>query len=240
MFRSSLDYLRPVNLLIVAATRHEAIGAGILPEKSAPVTGKAFPLDFPGHKASLLITGVGQAATAYELGTHLAVHSYDLILNIGVAGSFKREISPGTVVVIGQDCFADLGAEDSDGFLSLFQLGLASENDFPFQQGQLVAKYPETWRLPDIAVVKAVTVNKVHGRADSIANFLKSYPDAEVESMEGAAFYFACLKAGQPCLQVRAISNYVETRNRASWKMQEALAALKSVVTQWLSDNKTV
>lgn len=44
--------------------------------------------------------------------------------------------------------------------------------------------------------------------------------------MEGAAFFYACLSAGVPCAQVRAVSNYVERRNRAAWKLGDAIAAL--------------
>lgn len=240
MFRGSLDYLRTVNILFVSATVSEASGAGLLPEGSAPVTGTLFPLQLPGHTASLLVTGVGQAATAYELGRHLALHSYDLALNIGVAGSFRRDLALTSVVWVKQDCFADLGAEDGDGFLSLFQLGFSGENEFPFQNGVLVADFPAGLNLPAVSGVHAVSVNKVQGRADSIKAFLNSYPDAEIESMEGAAFYYACLKAKQPCLQLRAVSNYVETRNRAAWKIREALDALKGVLENWLSSNQTV
>ena len=37
--------------------------------------------------------------------------------------------------------------------------------------------------------------------------------------MEGAAFMYACLIAGVPFAQVRAVSNRVERRNRAAWDL---------------------
>jgi len=44
--------------------------------------------------------------------------------------------------------------------------------------------------------------------------------------MEGAAFMSACLASRIRFAQVRAVSNIVERRNRAAWRVPEALAAL--------------
>jgi futalosine hydrolase len=44
--------------------------------------------------------------------------------------------------------------------------------------------------------------------------------------MEGAAFMYASLIAGVPFAQVRAVSNMVERRNRAAWKIDAAIRAL--------------
>ena len=45
----------------------------------------------------------------------------------------------------------------------------------------------------------------------------------QIESMEGAAFFYVCQQKKQQCIQLRAISNYVEKRNRKSWKVDLAL-----------------
>ncbi len=44
--------------------------------------------------------------------------------------------------------------------------------------------------------------------------------------MEGAAFMCACRIQDVPFAQVRAVSNMVETRNPAAWKMTEAIERL--------------
>jgi futalosine hydrolase len=44
--------------------------------------------------------------------------------------------------------------------------------------------------------------------------------------MEGAAFMSACLIHKVPFAQVRAVSNMVERRNKASWRMAEAIRNL--------------
>src|SRR4029453_972308 len=74
--------------------------------------------------ADLLVTGVGMTATAYTLARRLSKSRADLVLNIGLAGSFRDEIRTGEVVQVVSETFGDLGAEDDRTFLSAFDLGL--------------------------------------------------------------------------------------------------------------------
>ncbi|MBK8564227.1 MAG: hypothetical protein IPN76_13040 [Saprospiraceae bacterium] len=76
-----------------------------------------------------------------------------------------------------------------------------------------------------------MTVNKVHGFQPSIDAVLKQYP-SDVESMEGAAFFLACLMAGQPFLEIRSISNLVEARNREAWDLPKAIQQLNNVLIE--------
>jgi futalosine hydrolase len=57
---------------------------------------------------------------------------------------------------------------------------------------------------------------------------------AQVETMEGAAFMFACIKMNVPCMQIRSISNYVEVRNKSNWRMKEAIENLNQLLIQFL------
>ena len=47
--------------------------------------------------------------------------------------------------------------------------------------------------------------------------------------MEGAAFFYVCSMEHIPFIQLRAISNRVELRNRKAWKMDLALANVAQV-----------
>lgn len=167
----------------------------------------------------LLITGVGMVATAFSLGKQLS-NRYNLVLNVGIAGSFDREISLGEVVNITHDTFAELGAEDHDNFITLPQLGFG-ENAF--------SSSAET--TLNLKKVKGITVNKVHGNAQSIEKTTQLY-QPQTESMEGAAVFYACQQLNISVLQIRSISNYVEPRNRESWKIGLAVKNLND----WLID----
>lgn len=229
-----------MDLLIVTATEAEAVGSGIIPDGLGLKAGDTFSPEIPGYAATLLVTGPGQAATAFELGRHLVKHRYRMALNLGIAGSLVKEHPPGSCGMVINDEFADLGAEDVDGLLSVFELGLYDPNQFPFQDGRLRALIPYGWKLPQLPQVNGVTLNRAHGRAHTVEEFRTKFPGAEYESMEGAAFYYACLKSNQPCIQIRAISNYVGPRDRSSWEIGKALNNLKHVVQDWLILNRTV
>ncbi len=178
----------------------------------------------------LLVTGVGIHATAFHLGRVLSLYPFDLAVNIGLAGSFREDILPGDVVEVLTDEFGDLGAEDHDEYLDIFQLKLAEKCEFPFTEGRL---YPLPTQLPTSGLrkVRASTVNTVHGTDHSIRQF-KKRSSAEIESMEGAAFFYACNSLHVPSVQIRAISNRVEARNRKAWKIHEAMESLKTTLAR--------
>lgn len=207
-------------ILLVAATRAEIAplleAFGFVKQDRSFSSGK-----YRNLTMDVLITGPGMTATAYHLGKVLPQKPYDVALNVGIAGSFSRDLAPGEVVNVVKDEFADLGAEDGAIFLDLFELGLAKEDEPPFVGGKLKASY--TYK--GLKAVNGLTVNTVHGNEDSIGQLMKRYP-ADVESMEGAAFYYCCLMEGVPCSQIRAISNYVEPRNREAWDIPLAVKNL--------------
>lgn len=171
----------------------------------------------------ILITGVGMTATAFALGKYLN-SSYNLVLNVGIAGSFDTNIALGSIVNVCSDTFAELGAEDHDQFLSIDELGFGTNA----YTNNYTSALPQVDRLPQ---VKGITVNKVHGNAQSIAR-IKSLFNPQVESMEGAAFFYACHQLQLPCLQIRSISNKVEPRNKETWEIGLAIKNLNI----WLID----
>ena len=212
-----------MNLLIVAASELES---AILEKESWQKNNS--------HHTDILITGAGMPATTYALTKKLSRKKYDLALNIGLAGAFREEIKIGEVVNVVTDCFADLGAEDGEKFLTLSQLGLLDEDKFPFWNGKL--KADEAQRHPPLQSlknVKAITVNKVHGNSDSIQRIVKKF-QPDVESMEGAAFFYVCMMEKIPCIQLRAISNRVERRNRPTWNTDLSLQNLKQVIAEFI------
>lgn len=183
----------------------------------------------------VLVTGIGMINTAFHLGKTLSF-SYDFALNVGIAGSFDKAIDLGTVLHIVQDEFTELGAEDHDNFISLIELGLQKENSFPYTGKVLintsVIDSPVLNKLPKVS---GITVNTVHGNAISIKNVIDKFSPT-TESMEGAAFLLACLTEKIPCAQIRAISNYVEPRNKEAWNIPLAVKNLNDKIAEILNE----
>ena len=176
-------------------------------------------------------------ACAYSLGRQLAINNYDLAINVGIAGSFDFNIRMGEVVLVTEDIFAEQGAEDGEEFLSLNDLGFGQITQFPVSHrhraDDLKISGLNINPLEMIEKVKAITVNKVHGHELTISKTLSRFK-AQVESMEGAAFFYACNQSQTPCLQIRSISNYVETRAKEKWNIGLAVKNLNDFLINLL------
>lgn len=201
-----------MNVLVVAATQPE-----IEPLQIRLSTDHAI------HDVHYLITGAGMVATAYALTRQLSSLRYDLVIDAGIAGSFDRSISLGEVTEVIEDRFSEMGAEDGNQFLSMKDIGM--QGDEPLSPKRTIDIPPPL----SLRKVSAVTVNTVHGDHASIERLQRRVP-AQLESMEGAAVFYVCERENMPCLQVRAVSNYIEKRNRESWEVKKAIGNLN----EWL------
>jgi futalosine hydrolase len=176
----------------------------------------------------VLVTGAGMVKTAYWLG-RTNDSKFDVVINAGVAGSFTRFL-PGDVVSVTSDCFTELGAEDDREFISIDQLGLGSQR--VSLEKQFKNRFTAT--LPEAS---GITVNTVHGNEKSIEKVVSRYQPF-VESMEGAAFIYAANQMGWEAIQLRAISNKVEKRNRNAWQTELAIQNLGETVLRLLDSLK--
>ena len=216
-----------MKILVVAATRAELAGCCTAFELAEGNFIQTPHFD-------LLITGVGMTATAFALGQHLsAATRYKLVLNLGIAGCFDRTIPLGNLVNIVRDEFSELGAENKDEFLTIESLGFGKSSYTAKDVPSFVYLTGLQLNLPE---VNGITVNKVHGNKTSI-QALTSRLNPVTESMEGAAVFYCCAQLNIPCIQVRSISNYVEERNRDSWKIGLAIKNLNDWAIEFLTNS---
>ena len=184
------------------------------------------------NSCALLISGVGLPATIFQLTHRLNKEPFDLVINAGIAGAFDPDTEIGSVWQVIQDRFGDLGIQEADGrFLDLFEMELCNPNEFPCQNGMLDHTQEGSGNF--LPKATAITVNKVHGMEADIAAIQKKYP-VHLESMEGAGVFYVCQLLGIPALQIRAVSNYVEPRNRDNWNIPLAIEELNKVLIQIL------
>ncbi|MFO7826991.1 MAG: hypothetical protein R6V23_00095, partial [Bacteroidales bacterium] len=73
--------------------------------------------------------------------------------------------------------------------------------------------------------VSAITSDRTNGKKESIDK-LKQKFNADIETMEGAAFFYVCLQEEVKFMQIRAISNFVEERNQQNWNIPLAIEQL--------------
>jgi futalosine hydrolase len=183
-------------------------------------------------QVQLLVTGVGMVATTYALSRVLHRQSFNLVINAGVAGSLNPDWPLGQVVQVISERYGDLGVEEQDGsFTDAFELELIGKDDPPYREGRLWNDQAAAFDF--LPKAHGITVNKVHGAEESIERIARKRKE-EIETMEGAAFFYTCLQERVPFLQIRALSNYVEPRNRHHWELDKAISALNQTLVQML------
>jgi futalosine hydrolase len=180
-------------------------------------------------KSSFLVTGVGMTLTAYSLTKELLTAKYDLVINAGIAGSFNKQLLIGDVTAVDNDFFAELGAENDEGFISFPEMKLPGSYSFLNKNSIKSKSYQQ------LKKVNAATVNKVHGNEQSIKNFLAIH-DSVIETMEGAAVAMVCEKENIPYVQIRSISNYVTKRNTNEWNIPLAINNLNITLVKILNE----
>ncbi len=216
-----------MHILITAATKFEIAPTLLLLEKEMP--------PFKQHTLTTLITGVGQINTTYHLTTNLLNKKPDFVIQAGIGGTFNDKHFLGETVVVMQDCFGDLGMEEKENFTTLFDAGFADKNEFPFTNGWLVNNNAAVLNTSLLKTVKAVTVNKISDSEIQKKQLVNGF-NADIETMEGAAFHYVCLLQNIPFIQIRSISNAVGERDKTKWAMKDALinlnAALKNLIKE--------
>ena len=210
-----------MKILLVAATKAEI--EPFLSHYSSDA-GSLFEKIIGNHQLNILITGVGMVATAFSMAKTLSAQTYNLAINAGISGSFKSSFKPGEICFVKEDIFAELGAEDGNDFLPVDILGFGKSSYSPIESD----KFSKHKLLKK---VNAITVNTVHGNEESIQK-ITARLNPDIESMEGAAFYFSCEQFQVPSFQIRAISNYVERRNRENWHIELAIRELNNYLIE--------
>ena len=185
-----------MEVLIVAATELEVVSENV-------------------RNFSVLITGVGMVNTAINLTKELIKSDYDLVINMGIAGSFSDDVKIGDVVEVVEDTFSEIGFEDGDKFSEF--------TDFRIKTSYSVKS------KTNLRKAKGVTINTVHGKEDSITEIVNRI-NSDIETMEGASVFKVCEELNVLCMQIRAISNNVEIRNKDNWDIDLAIRNLNSEV----------
>ncbi|MFF7185063.1 futalosine hydrolase [Streptomyces sp. NPDC008222] len=238
-----------------------ARGGGILVATAVPAERDAVARAFPGpvtevplpaaglHRTGaldLLAVGVGPALAAASTASALTAAAlagapYALVVSAGIAGGFAPDAPLGALVVADDIVVADLGAETPDGFLPVTDLGFGTVSHRP--PASLVR---ELAAASGALTGTVLTVSTVTGSARRAAELRARHPYALAEAMEGFGVAEAAAAHGTPVVEIRAVSNPVGPRDRAAWRVGDALAALTDgfgkfayVLESWTQHDRT-
>jgi futalosine hydrolase len=157
-----------------------------------------------------LVCGIGPVEAAAVTAAALASEPPTALLHVGLAGARHASGLVAPLLVIGAEAiYCDLAA-------AIPVVTRAAPD----------ARLVEVARraLPDAPVLPIGTSGRVDGSSG-----------ADVEAMEGFAVLRAAELAGVPAIEVRAIANEIEERDRANWRLSEALAALQDALPRLIA-----
>jgi len=213
-----------MNILIVSATENE-----ILIFKNY-VSKNSESLQLSGQKANIdfLITGIGIMFTTYKLTQKLTQKKYDLIINAGIAGAFNKNLKLGDIVNVISETFGDFGIDDNGNFKTMFDAELIDKNLSPFDNGKIINNFNHNYDfINNLQKTSGITVNTVSGDKSKITDLNKKF-NTDIETMENIAIFYICKMQNINFIALRAISNYVENRNKKNWKTNLAIQNLNN------------
>lgn len=177
------------------------------------------------------LCGVGPVEAAIRTTKELSgEHTYDAVLNLGVAGGMPGKAEIGEVVIGSASVQADLGFEQADGsFESIEGLGFTVSR---LDADEVLFQAVDESLLIEHHKGVIVTQSTVTGTKARLHETIRRVPEAFAEGMEGFSVLSAAREAGVPAVEIRAISNPVGPRKRDEWRLDDALTALTTVAAQ--------
>lgn len=169
--------------------------------------------------------GVGAISAGFHTQMYIGQYRPELVILGGIAGSFDREITLGETFVVQSDVQATVGVEENGIWKDVFDMGFVGKDQFPHQNGFLQNPFLEKYSVVNLPLVNSISVDEITTNPKRQQAYLDKY-NPVLESMEGAAFHFACLHIGVPFLQIRSVSNYVGERDKSKWDFKNALTNL--------------
>ncbi|WP_373231116.1 futalosine hydrolase [Cohnella sp.] len=179
------------------------------------------------RRFDVVIAGVGPIAAAVNTMAALASSRYDLVVSAGIGGGFAGKAPVGSVVIASEVIVADLGSQTPGGFIGMDELGFGTTR---LQvESNISLKLVEAIRTAGLQVYYGpiLTLSTTTGTAATASELSERVQDAGAEAMEGYGVAAAAYRHSLPFVEIRTISNVIGPRDRASWRIGEALAALE-------------
>ena len=153
--------------------------------------------------AETLVCGVGPVEAALVTARRLASSRPSAIVHIGIAGA--RALAPPALVLGSEAVYCDI----VDPRMALSRVARAVPDATLLERARAA--------LPGAHVLPIGTTGRVGGGLG-----------CEVEAMEGFGVLRAAVLAGVPAVELRAVSNRVAEQDRGRWRVDDALAALRT------------
>lgn len=213
-------------ILFVTATEFEL--SNLLNHYFSRVSNNLWELN-KSNNIWVLVSGVGMVQTAIRLTKLLTNSQFDMAIQVGLAGSFDNNLEIGELVYVCKDNFAEIGVLAKGGSIKSFSFPYRLDNIDQTLYHHSICPFNKCGLEKNFSKhVIGVTVNSCTA-IDSRARFFIKKFNAQVETMEGAAFYCVCNEFSIPSMQIRSISNYINSKNKL-WEIEKSLKNIEQFV----------
>lgn len=198
------------------------------------------------------VSGIGKTNASHAATLLIEKFSPCLIINFGIGGAYPSSgLGIGDIAVAGKEVYGDEGLWLKDGVHTADFIGIPFLkkgrrkyfNEFPLDKNLLKKAMKASPHLAkggrgayQIKSGTFVTVSASTG-INKRAKELEKRFDAICENMEGAAVAHVCIMYGIPMLEIRGISNIVESRDRSRWDIKTAAGNCQRAVLEFLSSH---
>ena len=227
------------NVLVLSATAFEQ---GVLREQveqrvTSAVAGKEWVSGSMGGRSVLLVaTGIGAVNAAHALTCALQARRPDWVLQVGVGGAYPQGgLEIGALALASEEWYGDLGVRTDEGWLGADLIGIPVYGEDGYNKFVLTGECLDRAQefLPEVKVGPFATVQECSG-TDELGLERGARFGAVCENMEGAAAAHVCALYGVPFLELRAMSNRVEKRDREQWDLVGAVARAQEAAARLL------
>ena len=197
-------------------------------------------VELPEGRGFAVVLGVGLLEFATNLSVLLSRYAaegpFTHVVLVGICGAYPgRGLNVGNVVRVDCEVVGDLGVVESDGsFTPWHKVCATSANGSVPQTSAQVYESSSLRGVPawlsNLKPVAGLSVNCCTGTASMAKERVENF-NVDVESMEGAACFSICHAFGVPCYEIRAVSNFATTRDKSTWRIKDALSALRAAFT---------
>jgi futalosine hydrolase len=199
------------------------------------------------------ICGFGAIVPAARTAELIQRQRPDRVLLLGIAGAYENEsearsgrstntasLEVGQAISFSQVACYGVGVGTGEEFQTAGQMGW---QHWPGESGgeaigdQLELEQLRTGTDRTPADCTLLTVSSASNSSAEVNEKLRRFPQAVAEDMEGFAVAAACHLSKTPLTIIRGLSNIAGDRNKANWKIKEALSAAANMAKPILQAN---
>lgn len=178
------------------------------------------------NNIDVFICGIGNIYAAVNLSIVLEKHIYSHIIISGIAGAYNNDIELCSCFIVENESMPEMCLVDNDSFQSHYNNKL-----LPEKYKSLKFDTIDIFNNLKLKKGNSATVNTLNHNKEFVSFIINNYK-AEIENMESYGLALVAQKKRIPISQIRAISNYVSEKNRANWKIKEAIAVLNNLLIE--------